>query len=153
MTDFSKPLNIQIYSATPQDTDTLFQIETRCFATPWSKESFAAALGSATYCFLIAKADEAAVGFAGFCFAADSADITHIATLPSFRRFGIADRLLSALLCKARTMKIDTVSLEVRTSNLPAVSLYRKHHFSTVGLRRGYYTNPREDALIMNCKI
>ncbi len=153
MTNLSKPLNIRIYPATLQDADILFQMETRCFSTPWSKESFATALGSKTYCFLLAKTDETAVGFAGFCFAADSADITHIATVPSFRRFGIADHLLSALLCKARDMKIDTVTLEVRQSNLPAVSLYRKHHFSTVGLRRGYYTNPREDALIMNCKI
>ena len=70
-------------------------------------------------------------------------------TLPACRRQGIADALLDALCARAAALDLAFLTLEVRASNAPAIALYRKHGFQTVGQRRNYYQKPDEDALLM----
>jgi len=93
------------------------------------------------------------VGMAGFWIMVDEAHITTIATRYAYRRHGIGEWLLIAILDKAIELKANVVTLEVRVSNKPAQELYSKYTFKHVGLRRRYYTDNGEDALIMTTEM
>ncbi len=82
-------------------------------------------------------------------FVADEVHVINVATNPTQRRKGAARALIDQVLAEARTHRVRLVLLEVRRSNLPAVSLYRSHGFSVIGVRRGYYADTGEDALEM----
>lgn len=97
--------------------------------------------------------NEYIVGMAGFWIMVDEAHITTIATRDAYRRQGIGEWLLIAVLNKAIDLKANVVTLEVRISNKPAQELYSKYAFKHVGLRRRYYTDNGEDALIMTTEI
>lgn len=90
------------------------------------------------------------VGFAGFWIMVDEAHIANIAVLQSYRRRGIGETLLISLIDLALELKACLVTLEVRASNTAAQSLYSKYSFVRMGLRRGYYLDNREDAVIMS---
>lgn len=89
------------------------------------------------------------VGHAGFTAVADEGYITNVAVLPQFRRNGAATELTKALIAKAKELKLSFLTLEVRKSNSAAIALYEKHGFVRVGLRKRFYSEPAEDALIM----
>jgi ribosomal-protein-alanine N-acetyltransferase len=89
------------------------------------------------------------VGFAGFWIMAGEAHITNFAVRRSYRRKGIGELLLISLIDLARELKSLLITLEVRASNTAALSLYGKCGFSKTGLRRGYYSDDKEDAVIM----
>ncbi len=89
------------------------------------------------------------IGFAGIWVLADEAHITNIAVRKRYQRQGLGELLLIAISDLARQMKASVITLEVRISNTPAQDLYRKYGFTEVGTRRAYYTDNREDALIM----
>ena len=99
--------------------------------------------------FLIAAAGETVLGYANFLHVLDEGDIGNVAVAPEFRRQGVADALLEALCARAAALDLAFLTLEVRASNAPAIALYRKHGFQTVGQRRNYYQKPDEDALLM----
>jgi ribosomal-protein-alanine N-acetyltransferase len=90
------------------------------------------------------------VGFAGIWLMANEAHITNIAVAQEYRRRGIGELLLIAMIDMARELKAATMTLEVRVSNIPAQSLYSKCGFMETGLRRGYYLDNKEDAVIMS---
>ncbi len=90
------------------------------------------------------------IGFAGLWAIADEAHITSIAVWEKHRRQGVGELLLIALIELATKLKSHTVTLEVRVSNTVAQNLYSKYGFTRVGTRRGYYTDNREDALLMS---
>jgi ribosomal-protein-alanine N-acetyltransferase len=89
------------------------------------------------------------LGYGGFWIMADEAHISTIAVRPEHRRRGVGELLLVAMVDRATELNAEVVTLEVRVSNTTAQNLYRKYGFHQVGLRRGYYSNNREDALIM----
>ncbi|HEY40781.1 MAG TPA: ribosomal protein S18-alanine N-acetyltransferase [Dehalococcoidia bacterium] len=93
---------------------------------------------------------ECIMGFAGFWIMADEAHITTIATREAFRQQGIGELLLQSILDMAKQRAARIVTLEVRVSNTAAQQLYAKYGFNQVGLRRGYYTDNHEDAVIMS---
>ena len=93
---------------------------------------------------------EVITGFAGFWVMADEAHITSIATREAHQRQGIGELMLQSVVDLAATMKARIVTLEVRVSNAVAQRLYTRYGFSQVGLRRGYYTDNREDAMVMS---
>jgi ribosomal-protein-alanine N-acetyltransferase len=97
-----------------------------------------------------AKGEEYVTGFAGFWVMADEAHITTIATRQSSRGQGIGELLLQSIIHMATQREVRIVTLEVRTSNTTAQQLYSKYGFTQVGLRRGYYINNWEDAIIMS---
>ena len=97
-----------------------------------------------------ANSKEYIMGFAGFWTMADEAHITTIATREAFRRQGIGELLLQSIIDMAGQRATRIVTLEVRVSNVAAQQLYTKYGFNEVGLRRGYYTDNREDAVIMS---
>jgi len=94
--------------------------------------------------------NEVITGFAGFWVMADEAHITSIATRESHRRQGIGELMLQSVIHLAAGMKARIVTLEVRVSNTSAQRLYTKYGFSQVGLRKAYYTDNREDAMVMS---
>jgi ribosomal-protein-alanine N-acetyltransferase len=90
------------------------------------------------------------VGFTGIWLMADEAHITNIAVAQEYRRRGIGELLLIAIIDMARELKAATMTLEVRISNIPAQNLYSKYRFIKTGVRRGYYLDNKEDAVIMS---
>ena len=92
-------------------------------------------------------------GYAGAIYAGTQADVTNIAVRTTCKQRGIGTRLLTELLQALQTRGVEEVFLEVRESNVPALALYRHLGFETVGRRKGYYTEPQEDAILMKCSI
>lgn len=93
------------------------------------------------------------VGFAGYFAAADQADILDVAVLPAHRRRGIARALMETVLAEAASDGVQTMFLEVRASNAPAIALYTLLGFTPCGKRKNYYSAPREDAVLMQCPL
>ena len=97
-----------------------------------------------------ARDDEVITGFAGFWVMVDEAHITSIATREAYQRQGIGELMLQSIIDLATGRKARIVTLEVRVSNTVAQGLYTRYGFNHVGLRRGYYTDNREDAIVMS---
>ena len=125
-------------------------LEQRCFSRPWSRAQLAEELGRDYALYLTATDDGGRLmGYAGAHLAADEADINNVATAPEFRRRGVAEALLRRILELAEARGARHFYLEVRQSNLAARALYEKLGFRPLGLRRNYYTDPTEHAVIM----
>ena len=125
-------------------------IERRVYARPWSPNLFVAEMvESENRCYLVAKIDRDVVGYIGLICYGEEAHITNVAVGPEHQRTGIATRLLHDVIAEAASMGAQTVSLEVRISNWGAQRLYARFAFRPVGVRRNYYQELQEDALIM----
>lgn len=120
-----------------------------CFSVPWSVEGLKEMFYTEGYCSFIAKEGKEIIGYVGMKMVLDEADITNVAVLPSCRKKGIAGKLLTQLLDEAKRQKLHSIYLEVRTSNVAAITLYEHAGFKEVGQRKNYYDNPREDAKLM----
>jgi [ribosomal protein S18]-alanine N-acetyltransferase len=128
----------------------VLSIESRVYPRPWSASLFLAELaqrGNRSY--LVARLHGEVVGYAGMMFLGREAHVTNIAVDPDFHGRKIGTRLLLALATEAVAKGADTLSLEVRVSNVAAQTMYDKFGFSVVGVRRGYYIETNEDALVM----
>jgi len=99
--------------------------------------------------FLAAERGGEILGYIGLMYVLDEGYISNVAVRPDFRRQGIAESLLSALETRARGMGLAFLTLEVRAGNGPAIALYEKRGFRSVGRRKNYYEKPTEDAILM----
>ena len=99
--------------------------------------------------FFAAISDGQLVGFGGYSIAADQADVIDVAVAPAYRRRGIARTLMQTTLSDAAERGASQIFLEVRASNVPAAALYTALGFTACGVRKNYYKNPREDAVLM----
>ena len=124
-------------------------LEKLCFSAPWSENSVASELDNPLSLWLVALNGDTVVGYVGSQAVLDEADMMNLAVLPGFRRLGIAQRLVTALCDRLADNGIRSLTLEVRASNDPAMALYAKLGFTEVGRRPNYYSNPKEDALIL----
>jgi [ribosomal protein S18]-alanine N-acetyltransferase len=117
----------------------------------WSPALFLAELrrGEADRCYRVARADGVVVGFAGMLFTGGDGHVTTIAVDVAHRRQGIASDLLAALAHDARRRGVDALTLEVRAGNEPAIALYRRFGFAPAGVRKGYYADNGDDALVL----
>ncbi|MFA6062806.1 MAG: ribosomal protein S18-alanine N-acetyltransferase [Gallionella sp.] len=134
------------------DVDAVLSIERAVQAYPWSRGNFTDALGSGYLCFVDEIAGEIA-GYAVLMPGVEEAELLNIGVAASHQRQGMGGGMLSAL-CKIATDKqLYRLFLEVRASNLAALTLYRRAGFEQVGVRRGYYRDAQgsEDALVMAC--
>ena len=129
------------------------ELENIIFSSPWSEKSLAECVGGKNTLFLVCEKDGRTVGYVGCYTVCDDAAITNVAVHPDHRRQGIAKALVKALISRASERGCAQVSLEVRVSNASAIALYEKLGFRSVGIRRGFYSKPREDALIMIYEI
>ena len=125
------------------------ELEKVCFADPWSVTSIETELTSRLSLWLVAMEGDTVVGYVGSQTVIDESDVMNIAVHPDYRRQGIAEALVGALEKALRQRGSRALTLEVRDSNVPAITLYDKLGFTQVGLRKNYYRNPKEDARIL----
>lgn len=125
------------------------ELEKICFSDPWSERSVASELDNPLSLWLVAVDGQQVAGYVGSQTVMGETDMMNIAVLPEFRRQGIAEALIMALITELKKAQSHCLTLEVRASNEPARMLYEKLGFVCVGRRPRYYQNPREDALIM----
>ncbi len=130
-------------------TEQIAELEQQCFPDPWSLQSVQNELKNPLSTWLVAESDGTVLGYVGAQTAADESDIMNLAVHPQYRRHALGQKLLSALQQVLTENGSAAITLEVRVSNLPAISLYEKLGFQTVGRRPNYYFHPREDAIIM----
>ena len=133
----------------PEHTAAVAELEKLCFADPWSERSIASELHNALALWLVAVEDDEVVGYIGSQTVEGETDMMNVAVHPDHRRRGIAEGLIDRLITQLKSRGSGCLTLEVRASNAPAKQLYEKLGFQQVGCRRGYYRNPREDALIL----
>lgn len=127
----------------------LAEIEKACFSVPWSEAALAEELQNPLAVFLTAVDENALVcGYIGMHVVGDEGFITNVAVSPACRRQGVADALIAAVTQYGNTRHLFRITLEVRVSNTPAVSLYEKHGFVRDGVRPQFYSAPKEDATI-----
>ena len=125
------------------------ELEKLCFSDPWSENSVSSELNNPLSLWLVAVDGERVAGYVGSQSVMGESDMMNIAVHPDYRRRGLAEMLVAALVTALKNAGNTCLTLEVRASNAPAIALYEKTGFSQVGLRKNYYRNPREDALIL----
>ena len=125
------------------------ELEKICFADPWSEKSVASELDNIWALWLVAVEDDRVIGYIGSQTSIDETDVMNVAVHPDYRRQGIAEALIASLLNDLKEQGSHSLTLEVRASNVPAITLYEKLGFAEVGRRKNYYRNPKEDALIL----
>ena len=133
----------------PSDIEPIMAIERASFSSPWSARFFLDELKSPYARSLLAEIDGAIIGYALYWMLPIDADVHNLAVHPAFRRRGIGRSLLEAVVAKAREQGLTRVTLEVRQSNQAAQRLYESLGFVAQGVRKGYYSDDGEDALVM----
>ncbi|WJH37255.1 ribosomal protein S18-alanine N-acetyltransferase [Paenibacillus sp. CC-CFT747] len=132
------------------DIDTICEIEQEAFPTPWSAGAFYNELVNNHFAhYMVMEVDGVIAGYAGMWLIMDEAHITNIAVRAPFRGRKLGERLVAELQKTASFMGAAKMTLEVRVTNVVAQNLYVKMGFRSVGVRKGYYTDNNEDALIM----
>ncbi|MEK9199827.1 ribosomal protein S18-alanine N-acetyltransferase [Ureibacillus sp. 179-F W5.1 NHS] len=136
---------------TPEDVEAVHGIELASFPTPWTLDSFHYEMRENQFAYYIVAENEHGniVGFCGMWLVIDSAQITNVAVIDAARGQGIGEGLMREAMRIAKEHGVDVMSLEVRVSNNVAQNLYRKLGFQDGGIRKGYYTDNQEDALVM----
>jgi len=164
---------IFISRALPEDAGFLYEIECACFSTPWSRESLSSFIANKEHAICLAahenqflstdpldsgknisninnKQTGRIIGYIGVLSVLDEGEITNIAVLPESRGEGVGLTLLCAAKDYCLQAGVHTLHLEVRTGNSSALALYRKSGFVQTGMRRGYYADNGEDALLFS---
>ena len=125
-------------------------VERKCFTTPWSRNIFVSEVTrNDNAIYVVAQVGERIVGYAGIWIILDEGHITNIGVDPAFQRQGIGRGLMDELTKYAVERGIVAMTLEVRVSNAAAQALYTKLGFVPSGIRKEYYQDDKEDALIM----
>lgn len=133
-----------------KDLDRVMAIEKVSFPVPWSREAYLRELyDNALAHYYVALVGEEVVAYAGMWLILDEAHITNVAVHPGYRGRRIGEVLLKVMMEEAKIRGAERMTLEVRVSNIPAQRLYRRLGFHPAGLRKGYYEDNNEDALIM----
>ena len=137
------------------DLDAILEIEQVSFNNPTTREWYERELQRPEVCFLYVLRTPASptAAFCAFWRVADQAHINNLAVRPELRRRGLGSQLLQAVIAEARRLGAGTLSLEVRRSNVAAQRLYLRAGFREAGVRKSYYTQPVEDALVLSLKI
>ncbi|AVK95269.1 ribosomal-protein-alanine N-acetyltransferase [Lysinibacillus sphaericus] len=143
--------NIVYRKMVSEDVPAVYAIELATFPTPWTLDSFYYEMHENQYAHYVLAVDEnnTIIGFCGMWMVIDAAQITNVAVLETARGQGIGEGLMREAMRIAREHGMDVMSLEVRETNTVAQNLYRKLAFQDGGIRKGYYTDNGEDALVM----
>ena len=141
--------NIIIRPMTIDDVDEVYTVEEDCFVDPWSKDSIRKELKNDLARYLVAEIDDKIVGYVGVWFVVDEGHITNVAVHSDYRGKKIGDRLVKEMVELCKENNLVAMTLEVRTSNTVAQNLYRKYGLKMGGIRKEYYSDNKEDAIIM----
>lgn len=131
------------------DIDGVYEVEKSAFVDHWSISAIKKELKNALARYLVAIEDDQIVGYIGSWYIIDEAHITNVAVHKNHRGKHIGDRLMSSFIEKCEEDGIDSITLEVRQSNDIAKNLYKKYGFKVGGIRKEYYKDNKEDAIIM----
>ena len=132
------------------DISAVIAIETEAFSSPWTEEIYVQLIDQSRVELIVLEEEKAGIiGYAVLWCILDQGELANMAVSPEFRRNGLGTYLMASVLETARDRGVKTMYLEVRDSNETAVELYRRFGFSDVGLRKGYYQDPKEDARMM----
>ena len=137
--------NLTITKMSKDDLEGIYEVEKTAFPIPWPISSFEEELKNMLATYLVAKIDNKVVGYLGLWFVMDECHITNIAVHADYRRNKIASTLITSY-----------ILLEVRKSNVEAISLYKKYGFKNDAIRKNYYKNPdntHEDAIMMSLEL
>lgn len=131
-------------------TKELARLEAECFSSPWSQKALEEELEHENAHFLVALIEGEVAGYVGMLHVLDEGDICNVAVFPRFRRKGVATALIEELFCYGQQKKLSFITLEVRRSNMGAQSFYQTMGFEPIGVRKNFYSDPQEDAVLMN---
>lgn len=132
------------------DVDAVLEIENASFLDPWSHASLLYDMEkNPSAHHMVALMDENVCGYAGIYHVLDEGQIGNVAVLPPFRRLGVGSALIKELIRQGRAAGLSFLTLEVRSANTAALGLYASFGFTQNGLRKGYYRNPSDDAVLM----
>ena len=142
-------MNYTITKMTISHTYDVAEIEKSCFSKPWSQNAIEAELSNKNAHFYVLLYNDKVVGYGGMHIAMGECYIANIAVFPDFRKKGFGKAITAHLIKEAEQLNCEFISLEVRPSNKPAVSMYNLLGFEEVGRRKNFYSSPIEDGLIM----
>lgn len=142
-------MNAEIKFISKEFSSEVAEIEKLCFSKPWSESAVESEMESEFSDFIGAFIEEKLVGYIGGRTIAGETEIFNVAVKPAFRRRGIAKALMEKFIETVREKNTDVIFLEVRASNLSAIALYEKEGFVFCGIRKDYYTAPKENAILM----
>lgn len=133
------------------DCSQVAKIESEVFSEPWSENSFLSEVTLENHIYLVAENEENQdiMGYCGLWEVAGEGQITNVCVAKKYRGQKVAKQMMTELLCTADKLHITATTLEVRVSNTIAIQLYETLGFRRAGLRKGFYSHPKEDALIM----
>jgi ribosomal-protein-alanine N-acetyltransferase len=131
------------------DLEVVTGIEKEVFSEPWSLSAFKTDLKNEMALPMVAEFENKIVGYSNIYIVAGEIQIGNFAVAPGFRNRGVGRKLMNEIFQRAREKECHTLFLEVRESNTAALELYKSYGFMPTGKRRGYYSNPREDAVLM----
>ena len=150
------PVSYHIRAALPCDAAQIAQLEKLCFSEPWSERQLLETMEDPKGVLYVAVQDDdgqvQVLGYAGLHDIVGEGYVNNIAVFPQFRGQGIGEALTRALIEYMRCAALEFLTLEVRASNLPAISLYEKLGFRQEGRRKNFYRHPTEDARIMTLR-
>jgi ribosomal-protein-alanine N-acetyltransferase len=138
-----------IRDMTEVDLTEICNIEQESFSDPWSYEDFLESFRNEHNSYLVAEQDDVIVGYCGYWGVGEEGYIYNVAVRKDYRRRQIGYRMLTELIIRAQEKGITALTLEVRKSNEAAIGLYERLGFESVGIRKDFYSKPREDAVIM----
>lgn len=143
------PVLVDIRDMRREDVPRVMEIERECFPTPWHESAYLTETSNRSAYYIVATVDSTVVGYAGMWIIMDEAHITTLGVARDSRGLRIGEQLLVALLDEAMRRHARRATLEVRQSNQVAQNLYRKYGFTPAAIRRGYYTDNHENAVVM----
>lgn len=142
---------IIIRKALIRDAKIMASLDIICFSDPWSVDSFIQELAENKVAhYIVSEVEGKVIGYVGVWIIAGEGHITNVAVHPKYRRNKIGEKMILNMLKLSEESNVTIHSLEVRKSNSAAIKLYKKMNFFEAGLRKNYYANNGEDAIIMN---
>ncbi len=141
---------IDIIEMTKEHIDEVMIVENLSFSVPWSREALIEEINNNKFAYYyVAKYNGALVGYGGMWKVFEEGHIMNIAVHPEYRGTGIGSRILVYMIEEAKRISIEKMTLEVRKGNTVAQALYSKYGFESAGIRKAYYADNGEDAIIM----
>ncbi len=141
---------IIIRNYVPKDIHRIAEIERLCFSQPWSENALLQFCENPFGRILTVEKDGVVAGYITYCEIFEEIQIANVAVAPDFRRMGMGEMLILNLIKDGELKNAEIITLEVRQSNHPAQFLYEKCGFKVEGKRKNFYSNPKEDAVLMN---
>lgn len=143
-------IDIRVVDMGLEHVDEVLAIEQLSFRTPWNRDAFVAEMTRNTCaCYKVIMLGDRVISYGGMWVLLDEAHITNVAVHPEFRGMGIGNTIVEELIKEAKLKNIVAMTLEVRINNISAINLYKKYGFVEVAIRKNYYVDTGEDAIIM----